>query len=79
MEKLLALKYTVPRDNALPKFTGDNAVINYKLSGQAFGKVKVTDFYVDNSYVTSEGVTKEITVSGDIGAKFDIFVKKKEK
>ena len=71
----IVIKYTVHKDNILPKFTGDSAIINFNKSESFVRKLSIISFLVDNSYVTSSGEYKAVEVSGVVGSKFSVVVK----
>ena len=71
----ITINYKVPKDNILPKHTGDNAIIDFKVRGLTAGQFKITNFDVDTSYVTSSGERRVVTVSGDHNAAFEIIIK----
>ena len=75
IESTICIKYTVHKDNVLPKHTGDHAVINFKVSDNAKVKQRITDFELDTSYVTSTGSSKRFSIIGSPGCKLTILVK----
>lgn len=71
----ITIEYTVHENNVLPKYTGDSAVIDFKVSDNAQVKLRIIDFKLDTSYVTSTGSSKRFSVVGSPGCKLMILVK----
>ena len=71
----ICVKYTVHKDNVLPRHTGDSAVIDFKVSDNAKVKQRIIDFKLDTSYVTSTGSSRRFSVVGSPGCKLTILVK----
>ena len=74
----ITIKYTVHKENVLPKHTGDRAIINYKVSDTVVNKLRIFNFDVDTSYATTSEERKGIVITGDPGAKLEVIVKNAE-
>ena len=74
----ITIKYTVHKENVLPKHTGDRAIINYKVSDTVVNKLRIFNFDVDTSYATTSEERKGIVITGDPGAKLEVVVKDAE-
>ena len=66
--------YTVHEENKLPKFTGDNAVINLFPAKGYVLSTRIISFTVDSTHVTSTGERREVVIKGSVGARFEIVV-----
>ena len=71
----ITIEYTVHENNVLPKYTGDSAVIDFKVSDNAQVKLRIIDFKLDTGYVTSTGSSKRFSVIGSPGCKLMVLVK----
>ena len=71
----IVIKYTVHKDNVLPKFTGDKATISFNKSNNFVKKLSIISFLVDTSHVTTNGESKAVEVSGTVGSKFSLVVR----
>ena len=71
----ITISYKVHKNNILPRYTGDKAVVDFKLSNDRVSKMRIIEFNVDTSYVLSSGETRSIKVIGNPGSQFGIIVK----
>ena len=75
ISSIITIDYKVPRDNVLPKHTGDKAIIDFKVRGSSVKNINITNFDVDTTYATSTGEKRAVTVTGDFNAMFEIIIK----